>query len=128
MRRQVGTEFRTTYFMFVTIKSQFGRHRNLWFGTKDDFVRRLSSSLINTSIVRDGKFLCRSSPVGANIIQGASPITYLLLVLSFYFSVCHGEWAVRCRKVIPKPLVQLTKSVLRKAVPLSCIIDWGIPN
>ena len=38
-------------------------------------------------------------------------------VSSFLF--VHGEWAVRGRTLIPNSLVQLTKSVLRKAVPLS---------
>ena len=39
-----------------------------------------------------------------------------------------GDCEILGRKIIPNSYVQFTNSVLIKAVPRLCTIDWGIPN
>ena len=106
--------------MFVTIESQFDRHGNLWFG--------LTSSVINIGIMCESAFWCKRSPIKASIIQKTAPKARNMLVMSPYFATVQSECFVRGRSVIPNSLAQLTKSVLRKAVPLSCIIEKGTPK
>ena len=63
VREQVGTEFGTTYLMFVTVESQFDRHGNLWFGAEDNFVRRFTRGVINTRIMLERKFGAREAQI-----------------------------------------------------------------
>ena len=74
--------------MFVTIESQFDRHGNLWFGAKDEFARRFTSSVINGGIMDERKLWCERSPIIASIVQKICPIASIMLVLSL---LCHSS-------------------------------------
>ena len=58
MRGEVFTEVRTAKFVFIPIKSQLERHRNLWFGPKDNFIGGFPNCVVDTCVVGEWNLRC----------------------------------------------------------------------
>ena len=74
------------------------------------------------------KFRCQGRTIVSSVVQKVPPKTGNLLLLCFNFAICPRRVAVRGRKVMPISFVPKMKSVLMKAVPRSCTMDWEIPK
>ena len=77
----------TAEFVFIAVKSKFQRHKDLKFCTENDFIRCLSSCIIDTSIVNKSKFRCQGRPIVSSVIRKVPPITGFVLILGFNLAI-----------------------------------------